>query len=151
MTAALGSWCEFANEDRLDPIVELLETDNAGSARRPRIAFDSANNALAVWHQSDGSVLNIWSNYYTAGVAWGTAEKIEIEDTGNAVSPRVNFDANGNQQPTTVYSRVPALSAGISLRVNLFGAIILEPYYAIPFNRTDIKTGVFGLNFTPGW
>ena len=29
--------------------------------------------------------------------------------------------------------------------------MVLEPYYAIPFQREDIKTGTFGLNFWPGW
>ena len=45
------------------------------------------------------------------------------------------------------------ISSGASMRVNLFGQIILEPYYAIPWNRTDLgnKKGVFGLNFIPGW
>ncbi|MBC7629708.1 hypothetical protein, partial [Ferruginibacter sp.] len=47
--------------------------------------------------------------------------------------------------------RVPAMSTGISLRVNVFGYFVLEPYYAIPFQRSDIKAGVFGLTFAPGW
>ncbi len=42
-----------------------------------------------------------------------------------------------------------ATSAGLSLRVNLFGALILEPYYAIPLVKNG--KGVFGLNFIPGW
>ena len=45
----------------------------------------------------------------------------------------------------------PVYSAGVSLRVNLFGAMILEPYYAVPFQKTKAKFGTFGLNFTPGW
>jgi hypothetical protein len=40
---------------------------------------------------------------------------------------------------------------GISLRVNVFGYFVLEPYYAIPFQRKDVKGGVFGLTFAPGW
>lgn len=47
--------------------------------------------------------------------------------------------------------RVPAMSAGVSLRVNVFGYFVLEPYYAIPFQRTDVNVGVFGLVFAPGW
>jgi hypothetical protein len=47
--------------------------------------------------------------------------------------------------------RVPVFSAGVSLRINLFGAMILEPYYAIPFQQTRSKFGTFGLNFAPGW
>lgn len=43
----------------------------------------------------------------------------------------------------------PIFTAGASVRVNLFGAMILEPYYAVPLVK---KTrGVFGLNIIPGW
>jgi len=50
-----------------------------------------------------------------------------------------------------IYERVPAMSAGVSLRVNVFGYFVLEPYYAIPFQRKDVSLGVFGLTFAPGW
>ena len=40
-------------------------------------------------------------------------------------------------------------SAGVSLRVNLFNALVLEPYYAWPLRENS--KGVFGLNFWPGW
>ena len=42
-----------------------------------------------------------------------------------------------------------ARSVGISLRVNLFGAMILEPYYARQLTSRGQWT--FGLNFIPGW
>lgn len=42
-------------------------------------------------------------------------------------------------------------STGVSMRINLFGQLILEPYYAIPWQRDDIKRGTWGINFTPGW
>ncbi|MBK6817709.1 MAG: PD40 domain-containing protein [Saprospiraceae bacterium] len=40
-------------------------------------------------------------------------------------------------------------STGASLRVNLFGAIIIEPYYAFPLLKGS--KGAFGLNLVPGW
>lgn len=43
------------------------------------------------------------------------------------------------------------VSSGISLRINFFGYLILEPYYAIPWNNGGWKNGHFGLNFIPGW
>ncbi len=43
----------------------------------------------------------------------------------------------------------PIFSAGISARINLFGAMILEPYYAWPLQKTT--RGQFGLNILPGW
>jgi hypothetical protein len=39
-------------------------------------------------------------------------------------------------------------STGASLRVNLFGAIIIEPYYAFPLLKGS--KGAFGLNLVPG-
>lgn len=42
-----------------------------------------------------------------------------------------------------------AMSVGASIRVNLFGALILEPYWAYPLQENSRV--VFGLNFVPGW
>ena len=42
-----------------------------------------------------------------------------------------------------------AASAGVSLRINLFNAMILEPYVAYPFQKD--ATFWFGFNFLPGW
>jgi len=48
--------------------------------------------------------------------------------------------------------RAPVFSTGISLRVNLFGSMIIEPFYAFPLQREQFKRdGIFGLNFIPGW
>ena len=62
----------------------------------------------------------------------------------------------------------PVFSAGISGRISVLGALIVEPYYAFPISRYG-KTydtngdgtadavglssgrGVFGVNLTPGW
>lgn len=42
-----------------------------------------------------------------------------------------------------------AMSVGVSVRINLFGAMILEPYWAYPLQENSRV--VFGLNFIPGW
>nr|MBS0038348.1 PD40 domain-containing protein [Saprospiraceae bacterium] len=41
------------------------------------------------------------------------------------------------------------MSTGLSMRINLFGALIVEPYYAIPLREGG--KGTFGFNFIPGW
>jgi WD40 repeat protein len=46
--------------------------------------------------------------------------------------------------------RVPVFSTGLSARFNLFGYIVLETYWAYPFQRPD-KGGHFGLQINPGW
>jgi len=67
-----------------------------------------------------------------AGVAW-TAEE----------PPVWKWDRTSNE-------RVPVVSVGTSARVNLFGAIIFEVFYAVPFQRPE-KGGFVGVNLLPGW
>jgi Tol biopolymer transport system component len=46
----------------------------------------------------------------------------------------------------------PVFSTGISLRVNVLGYVILEPYMAIPFINGKSQPVVTGINFMiPGW
>ena len=46
----------------------------------------------------------------------------------------------------------PVFSTGISLRVNVLGYVILEPYMAIPFINGKSQPVVTGMNFMiPGW
>lgn len=98
--------------------------------------------------------------FVDAGLAWNENSKVKF--SGQPTYQIVNvLDNQGNPilddqgapvTTATTNERVPAVSLGISLRVNLFGALILEPYYAIPFQRKDLGgKGVFGLNFAPGW
>ncbi len=47
--------------------------------------------------------------------------------------------------------RIPVFSTGVALRINLFGAIIVEPYFAFPFQqRADTTTGTFGFHLSFG-
>jgi Tol biopolymer transport system component len=46
--------------------------------------------------------------------------------------------------------RTPVLSTGISARVNLLGYLVLEAYYAYPFQRPD-KGWHWGFQIAPGW
>ncbi|MBJ6116773.1 PD40 domain-containing protein [Pontibacter sp. BT310] len=45
----------------------------------------------------------------------------------------------------------PLISTGVSARINLFGAIIVEPFYAIPLEKNGMKLANFGINIGPGW
>ncbi|MBL0212145.1 MAG: hypothetical protein IPQ13_14720 [Holophagaceae bacterium] len=74
----------------------LIETDNAGDAGNPKIAFDASGNALAVWSQEGGThASNIWANRYLAGTGWGVAVLIE-SDPWEASQPQIALDPNGN-------------------------------------------------------
>lgn len=54
-------------------------------------------------------------------------------------------------QAESITERIPVVSTGVSLRINLFGALIVEPFYAIPFQLGGVDAATFGINFTPGW
>ncbi|MBK3516225.1 basic secretory protein-like protein [Carboxylicivirga marina] len=47
--------------------------------------------------------------------------------------------------------RIPVFSGGLAYRINLFGAMILEPYYGFPFHQNRLKRGEFGINIFAGW
>ncbi|MVN93076.1 DPP IV N-terminal domain-containing protein [Mucilaginibacter aquatilis] len=124
-----------------------------------RLPFTGPEKLSAIKSKFLFSELNL---FFDAGLAWNSGNTIKFQKAPDLLyyQPRVDdnnrpvLDSEGKPILDGVYNtnqRVPALSAGVSLRVNLFGALILEPYYAIPFNRTDVKKPVFGLNFTPGW
>lgn len=100
--------------------------------------------------------------FFDAGLAWNQGNQIKFQSSPDLTGYTPALDSNGNPlldkngKPVLnpVYNanqRVPALSTGISLRVNIFGYFILEPYLAVPFNRTDVNKPVFGIGFTPGW
>ncbi len=71
---------------------ELIETNNAGDAMGSQVSADGRGNAVAVWHQWDGTRYNIWTNRYAVGTGWGRAELIDT----NAIGPQVSMDTSGN-------------------------------------------------------
>jgi len=78
-------------------LAERIEANNnAGGARNAQIALDSSGNAIAVWQQSDGVRDNIWANRFTPRRGWGGAERIEVDNAGEAVAPHVAADPDGN-------------------------------------------------------
>ena len=67
-----------------------------------------------------------------AGVAWNELSEVDFD-----------FQRSGGK-------RVPVFSVGASARINIFGFLILESYYALPFQRPD-KGGHWGFVLSPGW
>jgi hypothetical protein len=72
------------------------------------------------------------SFFADAGVAWS-----------RDAQPDIRFD---RETP----DRVPVVSAGASARVNVLGYLVVEFYYALPFQRPQ-RNGVFGFHLAPGW
>lgn len=85
--------------------------------------------------------------FFDAGLAWSKGDKVAFKSKPDRIGQQVQPDGS----IVAIYQKVPAMSAGVSMRINVFGAFILEPYYAIPFQRSDVKIGTFGVNFAPGW
>ncbi len=69
------------------------------------------------------------------GLAWDDFDDILLEWNPSMIEER----------------HIPVFSTGVALRVNLFGAIIVEPYFALPFQRrADRTTGTFGFHLSFG-
>jgi outer membrane protein assembly factor BamA len=72
--------------------------------------------------------------FIDGGLAWDKGDKINLDITADK----------------EVY-KVPMLTYGASIRFNVFGMLVLEPYYAFPIQKDGTKYASFGLNFLPGW
>jgi Tol biopolymer transport system component len=70
--------------------------------------------------------------FFDAGVAWTKED-----------SPDFTFVRRSAE-------RIPVFSAGVSARMNVLGYLVLEAYYAYPFQRPD-KGAHFGFVLSPGW
>ena len=71
--------------------------------------------------------------FLDVGVAWDSQR-----------SPEFSFERNSSK------SNIPVASAGLSTRFNILGYVVLEAYYAYPFQRPE-KGWHFGFNLAPGW
>lgn len=110
-----------------------------------RLPFTGPERLSAITSRFLFSDLNA---FFDIGLAYDNDSKVAFRKTPRQLGTAQN-QFTGNIE--NVFERVPAMSAGLSLRVNVFGYFVLEPYYAFPFQRTDVNGGVFGLTFSPGW
>ena len=69
-------------------------------------------------------------------------------DAGWVWNPGDKLDTDFNPQPG---ERRLWASTGISWRINLFGQIIIQPYYSRPLTLKGYNKWSFGLNFYPGF
>jgi Tol biopolymer transport system component len=91
-----------------------------------------------------------------AGLAWDSGDGIKFafvtdEDKLNGIDDMgTPNDPSDDVLLADSPERYPVFSAGAAARFNVLGRIIIEAYYAYPFQRPQ-KGGHFGLRFTPGW
>ena len=69
-------------------------------------------------------------------------------DAGVAYNKLSQIVFSGSDPQNQSISRF-VMTTGVNLRVNLFGAIIIEPYYALPLLKG--AKPAFGINLVPGW
>ena len=96
-----------------------------------RIPFTGPERLALIKSRWIFSDLNL---FLDAGMAYNTALPVDTDESGELEA-----------------QSIPLYSTGISARVNFFGQLILEPYYAFPLRENGLKMGSFGLNFIPGW
>ncbi|TCK85431.1 Tol biopolymer transport system component [Albibacterium bauzanense] len=125
---------------------QLTGTRIAVANFEARIPFTGPERLSLVKSSMLFSDLNI---FFDMGLAWSEGDKIAFKSQPDLLETIA--DPNNPNNFIAIYERVPAMSAGVSLRINMFGYFVIEPYYAIPFQRKDVKFGTFGINFAPGW
>lgn len=123
-----------------DPIEEC-EEDGCPVIQRldgTHIALGSAEVRLPVFGTEQFGLVNFpylpteLSLFVDAGVAWTQDDP-----------PVLAFKRRSDD-------RIPVVSTGISARVNILGFIVLESYYAYPFQRPDAGWQL-GFRLMPGW
>lgn len=127
-------------------IDELFGSKMAVGNFEVRIPFTGPKR-LAVF--KSGILFSELTLFADAGVAWYDFDQFK--------GPIYRRDSDGDilMNPTTgeqLKKRLgasPIFSTGVSLRVNLFGALIVEPFYAFPLQKDT--GGSFGLNLVPAW
>ena len=74
-------------------------------------------------------------------------ELVAFTDAGLAWNSNDQFNLTLSRSAT---DRVPVIASGVSARMNILGFLILEAYYAYPWQRPD-KGWHWGFQIAPGW
>lgn len=124
---------DFATKNTVNEVTinDLLGSRIFVTNAELRFPFTGPERLSAIRSRLFFTELNLFTD---GGIAWGKAS-----------TP----SANG----TNILSRDPKfiLSSGVSLRVNFFGYLVIEPFYAVPWQNGGFSNANFGLNFIPGW
>jgi len=115
-----------------------------------RIPFTGPKKLTAIESKFLFSDLNF---FFDIGLAYNSDSKVAFRSKPRVLGSgeTTTITPTGQLQSSVIYERVPVMSTGVSLRVNVFGYFVIEPYLALPFQRTDVKGPVFGMAFAPGW
>ncbi|HUG40889.1 MAG TPA: BamA/TamA family outer membrane protein [Longimicrobiales bacterium] len=122
---------------------------NFGRLFGSRIAVANAEVRVPLFGVPEYGLINFpflpteLSAFFDAGLAWYSEGACANAPSGSlGCSPTFEWDDQT--------ARTPVASTGVSARVNVLGFMVLEAYYAYPFQRPD-KGWHFGFNIAPGW
>ena len=96
-----------------------ISQDGTDDCYAPRVVFDAAGNALAVWQQQSNYSSYGSSNRYVAGAGWSGATFFVDSKAGDAFAPALAMDAAGNA--TAVWFRWSPTNA-IDLMIDRYTA-----------------------------
>ncbi len=116
------------NDQRDLTIDQLLGTQMVVANAEIRFPFTGPKRLAFI---SSGLFFSDLALFADAGLTWREDQDVEFRWNPSGVKAS------------------PIISVGATLRLNLFNMIVLEPYYAIPFQRDDVK-GTFGLTLSAG-
>lgn len=87
-----------ADSGTWEPSAILLENGDDGDADDPQIAVDGEGEAIAVWHQNDGTNDNIYARTYSrdSGAWESSLTLLENSNDGDAEGAQVGVDDEGN-------------------------------------------------------
>jgi hypothetical protein len=145
-TSVFNEECRFGNVDSAcDAILDQLRGTRMGIAsaeiRLPLIGTDAFGFVNFPYLPTE---LVLFTD---AGVTWTQENLRDLTFTNESVE---SVDSQGNPvRPFDTEAARPLVSAGISARFNVLGALVLETFYAKPFQR-DIGWD-FGILLQPGW
>lgn len=88
--------------------------------------------------------------FFDSGLAWDSSfDGINFDREGTSIEN--NQQQGIGRTLVRIPERIPVFSAGVGLRINVFGQLIIEPYLAKAFQHPTNKGLNFGLNFVPAW
>ncbi|MBI4538438.1 MAG: PD40 domain-containing protein [Gemmatimonadetes bacterium] len=158
-----GRYGAGGNTDRLNPLFLGFETFVRGYAAESFefsecTGADAQRGTCPEWERLFGSRLALF-NVELRAPLFGTSEFGLIDfpwlptdagvflDAGAAWGPGENLEFAFRRRTT---ERVPVFSTGLTARFNVLGFLVVEAYYAYPFQRPE-KGWHWGFQIAPGW
>ncbi|MCP9745781.1 tolB protein precursor [Lacihabitans sp. CS3-21] len=103
-----------------------------------RIPFTGPKKLALIPFDYIPSDLNL---FFDGGLVWSKQKKI---------GQSYHFESFGNN--TITFKTSPIFTTGLSLRVNVLGYLVVEPYLAVPIYNGQKQPVITGFNFmVPGW